>query len=127
MTMKKFLLIFVLTSSIANAQWKPDRADYNQLSAGNFWTTAPDMQTALAIALNTLEYNGAKMHTLNIDKKDTNSPLFNYFHRDAEPGFVYVSYVARTKTGYLIWFRHLLDEPIEFEEEYTILEYEGDK
>jgi len=125
--MKKFLLIFVMTSSIANAQWKPDRADYNQLSAGNFWTTAPDMQTALAIALNTLEYNGAKMHTLNIDKKDTNSPLFNYFHRDDEPGFVYVSYVARTKTGYVIWFRHLLDEPIEFEEEYTILEYEVDK
>jgi len=67
--MKKFLLIFVLTSSIANAQWKPDRADYEVLKEGNFWTTAHDMQTALSIALNTLEYNGAKMHTLNITRK----------------------------------------------------------
>ena len=125
--MKKLLLIFALTSSIANAQWVPDRDDYNEFKPGNFWTTAPDMQSALAIALNTLEYNGAKMHTLNIDKKDTNSPLFNYFHRNAEPGFVYVSYVAKTKTGYVIWFRYLRDEPINFEEEYTILEYAGNK
>jgi hypothetical protein len=125
MTMKKFLLIFVLTSSIANAQWKPDRADYEVLKEGNFWTTAHDMQTALSIALNTLEYNGAKMHTLNINKKDVDSPLFNYFQQDSEPGFVYVSYVARTKTGYVIWFRYLPDEPINFEEEYTILEYDG--
>jgi hypothetical protein len=123
--MKKLLLIFVLSSGVANAQWVPDRPDYEVLRAGNFWATAPDMQTALAIALNTLEYNGAKMHTLNIDKKDTNAPLFNYFHRDTEPEFVYVSYVAKTKTGYVIWFRYLHDEPINFEEEYTILEYDG--
>ena len=126
MTMKKLLLIFVLTTSVANAQWKPDKSEYNELSAGNFWATAPDMHTALAIALTTLEYNGAKMHTLNIDKKDTNAPLFNYFHRDTEPEFVYITYVAKTKTGYVIWFRYLIDEPIDFEEEYTILEYEGD-
>jgi hypothetical protein len=126
-TMKKLLLIFALTSSIANAQWVPDRADYEVLSEGNFYTTAHDMQTAIAIARKTLKNNGAKMHTINIQKKDFDVPLFNYFHRDAEPGFVYVSYVTRTKTGYVIWFRYLPDEPTKFEEEYTILEYEGDK
>jgi hypothetical protein len=123
--MKKILLIFVLATSTANAQWKPDRADYEVLSDGNFYTTAHDMNTALSIAFNTLDYNGAKKHTLNVNRKDVDAPLFNHFHRDSEPGFVYMVYVARTKTGYVIWFRYLPEGPVEFEEEYTIIQYEG--
>ena len=114
--------LMALTQGIA-AQWKPDRFDYNVLSDGNFYTTAHDMNTAMSIALSTLEYNGAKMHTLDIDRNDIDVPLFNYFHR--EEGFVYIVYVTRTKTGYVVWFRFLSDEPIEFSEEYVILEYEG--
>jgi hypothetical protein len=68
--MKKLLLILVLTASTAHAQWKLDRADYEVLNDGNFYTTAHDMQTALSIALNTLEYNGAKMHSLNVNRKE---------------------------------------------------------
>ncbi|MFM6934468.1 MAG: hypothetical protein ACKOXP_03430 [Flavobacteriales bacterium] len=71
--MKKLLLIFVLTASTANAQWKTDRADYEVLNDGNFYTTTHYMQTANAIALNTLEYNGAKRHTLNINRKEITS------------------------------------------------------
>ena len=127
MTMKKFLLIFVLATSAANAQWKPDRADYEVLSDGNFYTTAHDMNTALSIALNTLEYNGAKMHTLNVNRKDVDAPLFNYFHRSGETDQFYMVYVARTKTGYVIWFRYLPEGPIEFDEEYTVIQYEGPK
>lgn len=125
--MKKLLLIFVLATSAANAQWKPDRADYEVLSDGNFYTTAHDMNTALSIALNTLEYNGAKMHTLNVNRKDVDAPLFNHFHRPDEVGHVYICYVARTKTGYVIWFRYLPESPVEFEEEYRIIQYEGPK
>jgi hypothetical protein len=123
--MKKLLLILVLATSVAHAQWEPDRADYEVLSDGNFYTTAHDMQTALAIALNTLEYNGAKMHTLNINRKDIDSPFFNHFHRPEDQEHVYIAYVARTETGYVIWFRFLPDEPIIFDEEYVIIEYEG--
>jgi hypothetical protein len=125
--MKKFLLIFVLATSAANAQWKPDRADYEVLSDGNFYTTAHDMNTALSIALNTLEYNGAKMHTLNVNRKDVDAPLYNYFHRSGETDRFYMVYVARTKTGYVIWFRYLPEGPIEFDEEYTVIQYEGPK
>jgi hypothetical protein len=123
--MKQILLIFLLCTGAANAQWKPDRADYEVLSDGNFYTTAHDMKTALSIALNTLEYNGAKMHTLNVNRKDVDAPLFNYFHRNEDQGFVYIVYVARTKTGYVIWFRFLPEGPVEFEEEYTTIQYEG--
>ena len=125
--MKKLLLIFVLATSTAYAQWKPDRADYEVLNDGNFYTTAHDMQTAITIALNTLEYNGAKMHTININRKDIDTPLFNYFHRSSSPGYVFITYIARTKTGYVIWFRYLPDVPVEFDEEYVVLEYEGPK
>ena len=116
-------IMFMLLSMSVSAQWKPDRPDYEVLSSGNFYTTAHDMNTALSIALNTLEYNGAKMHSLNVNRKDIDTPLFNYFHREADR--VYITYVARTKTGYVIWFRYLPDGPVEFDEEYTILEYEG--
>lgn len=123
MVVAMFMLGMMTFASAISAQWKPDRSDYEVLSDGNFYTTAHDMNTALSIALNTLDYNGAKMHTLNVDRKDIDVPLFNYFHRDTSR--VYIVYVARTKTGYVIWFRYLPDEPVEFEEEYTILEYEG--
>ena len=85
------------------------------------------MNTALSIALNTLEYNGAKMHTLNVNRKDVDAPLYNYFHRSGETDRFYMVYVARTKTGYVIWFRYLLDEAIDFEEEYVTIEYDGSK
>lgn len=118
-------IMFMLLSMSVSAQWEPDRDDYEVLSDGNFYTTAHDMQTALSIALSTLEYNGAKMHTLNVNRKDIDAPLFNHFHRPGEVGHVYIAYVARTKTGYVIWFRYLPESPVEFEEEYTIIEYEG--
>lgn len=125
MVVAMFCLGMLTFASAISAQWKPDRYDYEVLSDGNFYTTAHDMSTALAIALNTLEYNGAKMHTLNVNRKDIDAPLFNHFHRGGQPGFVYIVYVARTKTGYVIWFRYLPEGPIDFQEEYVILGYEG--
>jgi len=125
MVVAMFMLGMMTFASAISAQWKPDRSDYEVLSDGNFYTTASDMNTALNIALNTLEYNGAKMHTLNVNRKDIDAPLFNHFHRSSEADHVYIAYVARTKTGYVIWFKYLNDEPVEFEEEYTIIVYEG--
>ena len=120
-------IMFMLLSMSVSAQWKPDRPDYEVLNDGNFYTTAHDMNTALSIALNTLEYNGAKMHGLNVNRKEIDTPLFNYFHKSSAPDQVYIAYVARTKTGYVIWFRSLPDVPVEFDEEYAVLEYEGPK
>ena len=121
--MKKVILIALLYPVISIAQFIPDRSDYQVESEGNFFTTAHDMKTALAIALNTLEYNGAKMRTINVDKKNFDNPLLNHFHRDSQPDFVYIAYVARTKTGYVIWFKFLPEKSYQFEEEYIILEY----
>ena len=109
--MKKLLLILVLTASTAHAQWKPDRADYEVLNDGNFYTTAHDMKSSMSPTL----------------KRYIDTPLFNYFHKDSQAGFVYIVYVTRTKTGYVIWFRSLPDVPVEFDEEYAVLEYEGPK
>ena len=119
------LMMFFLLSMSVQAQWKPDRAEYNVLSDRNFHTTAHDMNTALSIALSTLKYNGAKMHTVDVDHDEIDAPLFSHFHRDNQESFVYVCYVARTKTGYVIWFRFLPNERVEFTEDYIILEYAG--
>jgi len=124
--MKQLLLTIIIFLTLnVNAQWEPDRADYEVISEGNFYTTAHDMNTALKIALTTLKYNGAKMHTINVNRKDIDSPLFSHFHKDIQPDMVYITYVARTKTGYVIWFRYLEDKLTEFEEEYIILKYDG--
>lgn len=113
--------LMALTQGIA-AQWIPDNTKYNVVSDGNFYTTEPDMLTALSTALSTLQYNGAKMHTLNVDKNDIDSPLFNYFLREKD--MVYVVYVARTKSNdYVVWFKFLPNESTEFEEEFVTLEY----
>lgn len=115
-------MMFMLLSISVSAQWIPDNTKYNVVSDGNFYTTEPDMLTALSTALSTLQYNGAKMHTLNVDKNDINSPLFNYFLREKD--MVYVVYVARTKSNdYVVWFKFLPNESTEFEEEFVTLEY----
>ena len=114
--------LMALTQGIA-AQWIPDRPDYNVLSEGNFYKSEPDMASALSTALSTLEYNNAKMHTLNIKRDDIDAPLFNHFHRTDD--FVYIVYVARTKTGYVVWFRYLPEQSYDFEEEYVIIGYES--
>jgi hypothetical protein len=124
--MKKVILIVLLCPVISIAQFIPDRSDYQVESEGNFFTTAHDMKTALTIALNTLDYNGAKMRTINVDKKNFDNPLLNYFHRDSQPDFVYIAYVARTKTGYVIWFKFLPEKSYQFEEEYIIIEYDSE-
>jgi hypothetical protein len=123
--MKNSILIILFSPLFTFAQFMPDRSDYQVESEGNFYTTAHDLKTALAIALNTLDYNGAKMRTINVDRKNIDNPLLNYFHRDSQPDFVYIAYVARTKTGYIIWFKFLPEQFYQFEEEYIILEYEG--
>jgi hypothetical protein len=122
-----FMLGMMTFASFISAQWVPDRPDYEVLSDGNFYTTATDMNTAISIALNTLEYNNAKMHTVDVNRKDFDAPIFAHFHQPEKIDTVLISYVARTKTGYVIWFRTLPDEPISFEEDYMILEYEGPK
>lgn len=119
------LMMFSLLSMSVGAQWRPDKTYYNIVSDGNFYTTAHDMSTAIAIAMGTLEYNGAVLRTINVDFDDFDTPLFSHFHRKSSPGNVYICYVTRNSNGYVIWFRYLIDEPIEFEEEYAILEYEG--
>ena len=124
--MNKVILIALLCPVISIAQFIPDRSDYQVESEGNFFTTAHDMKTALTIALNTLDYNGAKMRTINVDKKNFDNPLLNYFHRDSQPDFVYIAYVARTKTGYVIWFKFLPEKSYQFEEEYIIIEYDSE-
>lgn len=118
-----FMLGMMTFASAISAQWVPDRPDYEVLSDGNFYTKASDMNTAISIALNTLEYNNAKMHTVDVDRSDIDAPIFAHFHRNNE--FVYIAYVARTKTGYVVWFRYLPEKRYEFEEEYVVLEYEG--
>lgn len=117
------LMMFTLLSLSVSAQWIPDRPDYNVLSEGNFYKSEPDMASALSTALSTLEYNNAKMHTLSIDRNDIDSPLINHFHRTDD--FVYIVYVARTKTGYVVWFRYLPEQSYDFEEEYVIIGYES--
>jgi len=69
MVVSMFALGMLTLASAICAQWKPDRPDYEVLNDGNFYTTAHDMNTALSIALNTLEYNGAKMHSLNVNRQ----------------------------------------------------------
>ena len=117
------VMMFTLLSLSVSAQWVPDRPDYNVLSDGNFYKSEPDMASALSTALSTLEYNGAKMHTLNVNRDDIDAPFFNHFHRTDE--FVYIAYVARTKTGYVVWFRYLPEQSYDFEEEYLIISYES--
>lgn len=113
-----------MSASLANAQWIADRDEYQIISPGNFHTQAHDMSTAVSIALGTLEYNGAVLRTVDVNVDEIDVPLFSHFYRKSSPEYVYICYVTRTETGYDIWFKYLIDEPIIFNEQFALLEYD---
>lgn len=125
MIIAMFSLGMMTFASIISAQWVPDRDEYKIVSPGNFHTQAHDMSTAVSIALGTLEYNGVKMRTIDVDKNNIDVPIFNHLHKPSREGYVYLVYVTRTETGYVVWFRYIIDHPIIFEEKYADLQYEG--
>ena len=118
-----FIMFMLLTMSVS-AQWIPDRPDYEVVSDGNFYMLTSSRAEAIDICLRTLDYNGAKMRTVKVERDDPFSPIFTYFSQD--DGMVYIVYVTKTKSNdYVICFRYQEDKPTDFVEAYATFKYEG--
>lgn len=117
-------MMFMMLSMSVSAQWKPDRPDYEVVRDGNFYMLTSSRAEAIDICLRTLDYNGAKMRTVKVERDDPFSPIFTYFSHD--DGMVYIVYVTKTKSNdYVICFRYQEDKPTDFVEAYATFKYEG--
>lgn len=124
MVVAMFCLGMLTFASAVSAQWKPDRPDYEVVRDGNFYMLTSSRAEAIDICLRTLDYNGAKMRTVKVDRDDPFSPIFTYFSYD--DGMVYIVYVTKTKSNdYVICFRYQEDKPTDFVEAYATFKYEG--
>lgn len=124
LTVAMFFLGMLTFASAISAQWVPDRPDYEFIRDGNFYMLEQSRRKATSICLETLKNNGVNMYTIEVDESDTITPINTHLNR--EPGFVYIAYVTKRKSGdYVICFRYLEDKPWDFEEDFVILEYEG--
>jgi len=124
LTVAMFMFGMMTFASAISAQWIPDRPDYEFVRDGNFYMLEQSRRKATNICLETLKNNGVNMYTIEVDESDTITPINTHLNR--EPGFVYIAYVTKRKSGdYVICFRYLEDKPWDFEEDFVILEYEG--
>lgn len=118
------VMMFMLLSLSVNAQWIPDRPDYNLVSEGNFSLIVKDRDEAIEICKTTLQTNNIILRTIDVDKKNLAAPLFSSLVRESDPNHIFFAYVARKRSGeYIIQFHYLPNETVAFKEDFIILEY----
>lgn len=114
--------IMLTFAQVVSAQWVPIKG-YQQDSLGLSYYSM-DRQNAIDMCMEALRVNNVKLSTIEVDKK--HDPMINNFlYKPNQPDMVYVVYVAKTDSGYVVRliFREAL--PFEIEEQYMTIVYEG--
>lgn len=119
--MKKLFFILLLTNTVY-AQWKPI-SGFQSETENNFSYYTSDHSDAISKCKQVLEYNNVNLATINVDK--THDPMINnHLHKEEQSDMVYMVYIAKTSTGYVVRLIYTEDSYFEIEEEYMTIVYE---
>jgi len=119
--MKKLLLILLLAGN-AYSQWKPISGFQPEMGE-NFSYYTPYLSNAISKCNEVLEYNNVNLATIRVDK--THDPIVNnHLHKEEQPDMVYMVYIAKTSSGYVVRLIYTKDEYFEIEEEYMTIVYD---
>jgi len=119
--MKKLLFILLLAGN-AYSQWKPIDGFLPELK-NNFSYYTSDRSDAISKCKQVLEYNNVNLATIDVDK--THDPMVNnHLYKEEQPDMVYMVYIAKTSTGYVVRLVFTKNEYFEIDEEYMTIVYE---
>jgi len=120
--MKKLFFILLLAGN-AYSQWKPI-AGFQIDETPNYYSYyTADREAAIDKCKQVLEHNNVNLATIDINKK--HDPIVNnHLYKQDEPGMVYMVYIAKTATGYVVRLVYTRDEYFEIDEEYMTIVYE---
>jgi hypothetical protein len=114
--MRKLFIMLLLAGS-AKAQWTPILGFQPDDSLGNFSYYTSDQNAAIEKCKEVLKINDVDLETVDIDKN--HDPLINnHLQKPEQPDMVYVVYLAKTESGYVVRLKFIKDEYTEFEEDF---------
>jgi hypothetical protein len=120
--MRKLFIMLLLAGS-ANAQWVPIKG-FQEDSPGNFSYYSMDKQNAIDMCKEALRINNVNLSTIGVDKK--HDPMINnHLMKPDQPEMVYMVYVAKSTSGYVVRLVFRENAYFEIEEDYMTIVYEG--
>lgn len=123
-TMKKFLLICLISASTAHAQWKFPA--FTSIGDTSFYRVDVDLDMALAGFKDVLAYN-----YFTFDKKDYTEKsrimYFMYYVDEQDPTHVHFFYLLKTRRGYESWFEYRVNQDWVIENDELTMYYTKEK
>lgn len=120
--MRKLFIMLLLAGS-ANAQWTPIKG-FQEESPGNFNYYSMDRQNAIDMCKEVLRINDVNLSTIDIDRN--HDPIINnHLHKPDQPDMVYMVYVAKTESGYVVRLVFRTNEDFEIDEDFMTIVYES--
>ena len=119
-----FIGIMLAFAQIVSAQWVPIKGYQPEQAEGNFSYYSIDRQNAIDMCKEVLRVNDVNLSTIDVDKN--HDPIINnHLHKPEQPDMVYMVYVAKTETGYVVRLIYTKDEDFEIEEDFMTIVYES--
>ena len=119
-----FIGIMLAFAQIVSAQWVPIKGYQAEQDEGNFSYYSMDKQNAIDMCKEVLRVNDVNLSTIHVDKN--HDPIINnHLHKPDQPEMVYMVYVAKTETGYVVRLVFRTNEYFEIEEDFMTIVYES--
>jgi hypothetical protein len=119
-----FIGIMLAFAQIVSAQWTPIKGFQPEQDAGNFSYYTMDKQNAIDMCKEVLRINDVNLATIDIDKN--HDPIINnHLHKPEQPDMMYMVYIAKATSGYVVRLIYRTNEDFEIEEDFMTIVYEG--
>lgn len=118
-----FIGIMLAFAQIVSAQWVPIKG-FQEETPGNFSYYSMDKQNAIDMCKEVLRINDVNLSTIRVDKG--HDPMINnHLYKPEQPDMVYMVYVAKATSGYVVRLIFRADQYFEIEEDFMTIVYEG--
>ena len=119
-----FIGIMLAFAQIVSAQWVPINGYQPEQAEGNFSYYSMDKQNAIDMCKEVLRVNNVNLSTIHVNKGQ--DPIINnHLKKEEQPDMMYMVYVAKTTSGYVVKLVFRADESFEIEEDFITIVYEG--
>jgi len=119
-----FIGIMLAFAQIVSAQWVPIKGYQEEDKLGNFSYYSMDKQNAIDMCKEVLRINDVNLSTIDVDRN--HDPIINnHLKKPDQPDMVYMVYVAKATTGYVVRLIFTEDKYFEIEEDFMTIVYES--
>jgi hypothetical protein len=119
-----FIGVMLAFAQIVSAQWIPIKGYQPEQAEGNFSYYSMDKQNAIDMCKEVLRINNVNLSTIDVDRN--HDPIINnHLQKPEQPDMMYMVYVAKTTTGYVVRLVFRADEYFEIEEDFMTIVYES--